>query len=444
VIRGVAGSGKTTVALHRVAYLAFADPLIDGPETMVVVFSRALRNFVCHVLPSLGLHRVQVVDFSDWAAEQRRRHFRRLPNAQRIDTPALIQRVKLHPFLGAALEEYIRKHPAEARVEQVIDDWATVLREAELLGEVAERVAPGEFKSAEIARFVDWHRVHLDAVFAEMMGDPSAGGELDPEDDTLLLRAWQLRIGPLRTRGKKPLLLRHLVVDEVQDFSPLEVQLLLGCMNSEAAITLAGDTQQHLLSHSGFTSWSRFFRVLGIPGTEIDTLRVAYRSSRQIVAFSAGLLGALQEDENLPESPREGPPVELFRFADRGACVGFLADALHELAQSEPLASVAILTPSRAISTAYYDGLERSDIPRLRWVQDYDFSFSAGVEVAEIEQVKGLEFDYVVLVDVDAAHYPDIPEARRLLHVGATRAIHQLWLTSLALPSPMVEGVWQG
>jgi DNA helicase-2/ATP-dependent DNA helicase PcrA len=124
--------------------------------------------------------------------------------------------------------------------------------------------------------------------------------------------------------------------------------------------------------------------------------------------------------------------------------VGFLADALHELAQSEPLASVAILTPSRAISTAYYDGLERSDIPRLRWVQDYDFSFSAGVEVAEIEQVKGLEFDYVVLVDVDAAHYPDIPEARRLLHVGATRAIHQLWLTSLALPSPMVEGVWQG
>ena len=69
---------------------------------------------------------------------------------------------------------------------------------------------------------------------------------------------------------------------------------------------------------------------------------------------------------------------------------------------------------------------------------------SAGVVVAEIEQVKGLEFDYVILVDVDAALYPDTSEARRRLHVGATRAIHQLWLTSIATPSPMVEGVWQG
>jgi len=136
--------------------------------------------------------------------------------------------------------------------------------------------------------------------------------------------------------------------------------------------------------------------------------------------------------------------VELFRFADRGACVGFLAEALHELIRTEPLASVAILTPSRAVSAAYYEGLERSDIPGIRWVQDQAFSFSAGVEVAEIEQVKGLEFDYVVLVDVDASLYPDTADARRLLHVGATRAIHQLWLTSLTTPSPMVEGVWHG
>nr|MCS5635240.1 ATP-binding domain-containing protein [Myxococcota bacterium] len=163
-----------------------------------------------------------------------------------------------------------------------------------------------------------------------------------------------------------------------------------------------------------------------------------------IVEFSASLLGELQEDESLPEAPREGPPVELFRFADRGDCVGFLAAALHELIGSEPLASVAILTPSRAVSAAYYEGLEHSDIPGIRWVQDQDFSFSAGIEVAEIEQVKGLEFDYVVLVDVDASLYPDTPDARRLLHVGATRAIHQLWLTSVTTPSPMVEGVWHG
>ncbi len=57
VVRGTAGSGKTTVALHRIAYLAYADPSIDGERTLVVVFSRALRDYVSHVLPALGVQK---------------------------------------------------------------------------------------------------------------------------------------------------------------------------------------------------------------------------------------------------------------------------------------------------------------------------------------------------------------------------------------------------
>jgi DNA helicase-2/ATP-dependent DNA helicase PcrA len=130
--------------------------------------------------------------------------------------------------------------------------------------------------------------------------------------------------------------------------------------------------------------------------------------------------------------------VELFRFTDRGGAVAFLADALRDLAQSEPLASVAILTPSRAHTLAYHDGLEHCDLPRLRLVADQDFEFAPGVEVTEVEQAKGLEFDYVVLTDVDAESYPERDEARRRLHVGVTRAVHQLWLTTVGTPSPLV------
>ena len=68
-----------------------------------------------------------------------------------------------------------------------------------------------------------------------------------------------------------------------------------------------------------------------------------------------------------------------------------------------------------------------------------DFTFSPGVEVTEIEQAKGLEFDYVILVDVSADRYPRRDEARRLLHVGATRAVHQLWVTCLGTPSPLIR-----
>jgi DNA helicase-2/ATP-dependent DNA helicase PcrA len=164
---------------------------------------------------------------------------------------------------------------------------------------------------------------------------------------------------------------------------------------------------------------------------------VAYRSSREIVAFSLAVLGDLREDDEPPETTRSGPPVELFRFRDRGACVAFLAEALRDLARAEPLASVAVLSPSPAASALYFEGLAASDVPGLRRVEHQDFTFAPGIEVTEIDQAKGLEFDYVVLVDVSHESFPDEPPARRLLHVGATRAVHQLWLTCVGSPSPL-------
>ena len=68
----------------------------------------------------------------------------------------------------------------------------------------------------------------------------------------------------------------------------------------------------------------------------------------------------------------------------------------------------------------------------------YEFAFRPGVEVTEIRQVKGLEYDYVVLVDVNASTYPLDDESRHLLHIGATRAAHQLWLVSSGPPSPLI------
>jgi DNA helicase-2/ATP-dependent DNA helicase PcrA len=240
-------------------------------------------------------------------------------------------------------------------------------------------------------------------------------------------------------RGGGPLRYRHVAIDEVQDFSAVEVQVLLECLDTRRSITLAGDTQQHVLPDAGFTSWSAFFTDLGLAGMEIETLEISYRCSRQIAEFALALLGDLREDDRPPLTVRSGPPVELFRFTDHGACLAFLTDALIDLAADEPLASVAVLTPSRDLSTLYARGLANGEVPRLRQVERQDFTFAPGVEVTEIEQVKGLEFDYVILVETSSTHFPDRPAARRLLHVGATRAVHQLWLTSVGTPSPVVR-----
>ena len=444
VIRGGAGSGKTTVALHRVAYLAFDDPKIDSEDTLVVMFSKALRNYVKHVLPSLGVNRVRIVTYPDWVSEERKRHFPRLPVKPRDDAPAIVQRIKLHPLLAVALEAQVERIPGHARWEQALDDWASVLTLAPLLRETVADVAPGAFSEAEIEKFVEWNRARISEIYNHLAGEEDSGAQLDPEDDAILLRAWQLRVGPLQGKGKRPLRFRHVVLDEVQDFSPLEVQVLLGCLGPSKNITLAGDTQQHVMQNSGFTSWSEFFRYLGVEGAEVDTLKISYRSSAEIVKFAYSLLGALQEETEFPVATRRGPAVEFFQFGHRGECVAFLADALRELRREEPHANVALLTPTRASSRAYYEGLGACEIQSLRLVTDEDFAFAPGVEVTEIEQVKGLEFDYVVLLDVDAGQYRDVPSARRMLHVGATRAIHQLWLIAVGPPSPIVAAIVSG
>jgi DNA helicase-2/ATP-dependent DNA helicase PcrA len=170
----------------------------------------------------------------------------------------------------------------------------------------------------------------------------------------------------------------------------------------------------------------------------VETLRTTYRSTREVMEFARAALGPLWEEDVPPVAVRSGPPVEVFSFVEPGSCVAFLADALRQLARDEPLASVALLAPGPEASALYHEGLEQGEVPRLRRVEGGRFSFSPGVEVAEIEQAKGLEFDYVILADVSAASFPDSSRSRRLLHVGATRAIHQLWVTHAGPGSPLL------
>ncbi|HSP97095.1 MAG TPA: ATP-binding domain-containing protein [Candidatus Dormibacteraeota bacterium] len=444
VVRGTAGSGKTTVALHRIAYLAYADPAVDGDRTLVVVFSRALRDYVSHVLPALGVRRARVCTFQEWAREQRRRHFPMLPRETRDDAPAVVQRLKSHPVMLEILAAQVRRGGTRASARQAVDDWGSALGDAPLLADVVERTALGAFSREQLERAAAWCGRRYRDLLAFLAGEDPTPVELSPEDDALLLRAFQLRVGRLRDSAGSPLELRHVAIDEVQDFSPLEVRVLIDCLDEGRSMTLAGDTQQHVLQDAGFASWNDFFRHLGLAGTEVDTLRVAYRSTHEIVEFALSLLGDLREDDTPPETTRSGPPVELFRFTDHGAAVAFLAAALKRLAAREPLASAVLLAPSAEVAGLYHRALEAAEVPRLAWVQDQRFSFAPGVEVAEVADVKGLEFDYVVLLEASSGQYPDTPASRRRLHVGATRAIHQLWLTSVATPSPLLRDAIAG
>ncbi|MBA2322116.1 MAG: ATP-binding domain-containing protein [Deltaproteobacteria bacterium] len=338
-----------------------------------------------------------------------------------------------------ALERQVARIALPPTADSAIDDWLSVLTSQEQLEVALRDSGDDSFTPEEIASAVTWSRDRAEEIQAWIEEpDKENPASIDQEDEALLLRAHQLRAGPLRSRKGGPLTFRHIAVDEVQDFTPLEVRVLIGCLDAHRSITLAGDTQQHVMKDAGFTSWTTFFSHLGLEGVAVDTLRVAYRSSRPIVQFSLALLGDLREDEEAPLVTREGPPVELFQFTDTGAAVAFLVDVLRQLQRDEPLANIAILCPNAETATVWASGLIGSEVPRVRRVEGHGFSFAPGIEVCEIEQVKGLEFDYVILADVSASQWWDSAASRRTLHVGATRAIHQLWLVSIGRPTPII------
>jgi Superfamily I DNA and RNA helicases len=85
--------------------------------------------------------------------------------------------------------------------------------------------------------------------------------------------------------------------------------------------------------------------------------------------------------------------------------------------------------------------LQRSDLANLRFIKDQEFSFTPGIDITNIAQTKGLEFDTVIIADADASTYgPDL-RSRQLLYVGVTRASHQLWLLHCGNKSKLISGI---
>ena len=436
VIRGGAGSGKTTVALHRIAWLAFANAQrFAAHRMMVMVWGRALRDYVSKVLPNLGVHGVPVMTWSGWSRKLVERHFPYLPSHKNANTPSVVSRMKLHPKLPRILETLVRGRKAQASGESAFEDWRLLVSDRKVIDQL------GGFSENETHTILMHMRAQLDHLARwRDERDKTAEPWLDEEDDAILLRAWQLRVGDLRSKAGA-IRYSHIMVDEVQDFSAMEVAVLLGACDAKRCITLAGDTQQQILEQGGSEAWSSLLDSLGIESTALSTLKVSYRSTRPISTFARSILGALAEDEGPPLTAREGAPVELFGFPEHGACVDFIGTALRDLLRAEPLASVAVVTPDEATSRMYFQGLERMDVPMVRLVEDQSFAFAPGIDIVDGRQVKGLEFDYVVLVGASDGAYPDRPNPRRLLHVAATRAIHHLWVTWVGTASPLLGAV---
>jgi DNA helicase-2/ATP-dependent DNA helicase PcrA len=524
VIQGGAGSGKTTVGLHRLAYLAYTYPDRFPPRRLAVVtHGAALAAYIDQVLPSLGIEGVRVVTFGELAERELRAEIPWLRAEIVDDAVPAVTRVKSHPALLHELERSCAAYTGKKASRAAVELWADLLTDRSRLLALLRNAAEMPIGERDV---IEAHRIMVDRVAAIVARDPQEGdaarakieekrrgkrrprdgarrsapppdmhwtamglehktgqrtvdsdlpegirrleggrggdaadndddadddqnirGEtgidglrteddlplLDLDDVAILLRANQLLRGV-----KKPF--AHLFVDEAQDLSPMKLSVLIG-RTPKPSITLAGDTSQRLFLDNGFGDWRAVLGHLALAHVAIEPLRIAYRSTREILAVARAAMGHLA-DPDPPEAPRGGAPVEAFHFPAAGAAVAFLAEALRDLSAREPRATVALLARHPEQADRYYEGLRRAEVPALRRVRAQEFAFRPGVEVTDVRQVKGLEFDYVVMLDVNASSYGRDDESRHLFHIGVTRAAHQLWLVVTGERSALVgEGM---
>lgn len=471
VVQGGAGSGKTTIGVHRMAFLSFQSKVrFSGDKMLVIVGSPALRAYIGEALRSLALVGVTLMTFREWASDVRKRAIPWLEAPVDESTPSEVTRYKTHPNMLRLLEKKAKaarqaglNMGSEIDSRAVVQLWADLLTDEPEVRKAFEANPDAEFSLDGVARALKHCRERCRGILEldpgdreerrerieEEADDDTHGrgadgrdlvderGVLDEEDDALLLRIHQLMRGEL-PRGKGPRLYEHLFVDEAQDLSATDLAVLLNVVTPSRCVTLAGDTSQRLMVESGFRNWQDVMNDLKLSHVEIEPLKIAYRSTKEVLEFARGVLGPLA-DPDKPHAPRSGAPVEHHHFPSAGAAAAFLADAFRELFQHEPRSTVAVLARHAEQADVYFEALQMAEIPNLRRVRAFEFVFRPGVDVTEIRQVKGLEYDYVVLVDVNADVYPEADDARYLLHIGATRAAHQLWVVSTAKVSPLVN-----
>ena len=517
IIRGGAGTGKTTIALHRIAYLHFQDRRRFAPKRILVITpGDALRRYVSHVLPSLDVRGVKIRTFQGWAHETVKRLVPSIRKRKLTDeTPPGARRLKRHPALLALLEDAVRdegrgfeadleaaggkpllrawvqrrnlptyrriegvrrwmeergakaipeaKHRAvrkalELAIDTLLDPaetWADALTDR---ARVIKALGDAPYYEWELEQLIETVTMQADdpmdlsdldpdrrtGVDGRALNEGELQGRLDSDDLAIILRICQLKFGRLASPNGQSVRFEHVVVDEAQDHSPLVLQVLCETVQPGGPVTLAGDTAQRIYMDNGFSTWEGLISTLRLKAHILPPLAVSYRSTRQVMALARHVLGPLAPIES-PRDARDGAPVQLMRFDEQGEAVAFLADALKSLRDRERRSSVALVARTPTVAESYYVGLNRAEVPDLRRVRRQDFDFSPGIDVTDIFQIKGLEYDYIILLETTGADYPPIDEARHLFHVGATRAAHQLWLITSRPPSPllpieMIEG----
>ncbi|MEN0642001.1 UvrD-helicase domain-containing protein [Alkalicoccobacillus gibsonii] len=469
IIQGVAGSGKTTVALHRLAYLLYEYREQMQAENMIIFAPNAMfLDYISQVLPELGVGHIQQTTFSEWAlsvlddptiqlANQTNKLQKRFEQA---DSPV----DEATSFKGSVAFKELIEQELEVLEENVFPTtdfipWDGVKIAHETISQwrnkdFAHSSVQGKQERLK-ARMKRWIEIevkqqhHLDQkeqqelrkhaleqarkYLAKMkkrtpyklylqilkqQGLTTHENQIEPEDLAPLLHIYHKWIGIDKDRR-----FDHVVIDEAQDFSPYQIAILKEQTRGQS-FTILGDLSQGIHSVQGIDEWSSFKELFGEQKTAYFEMNKSYRSTLEIIECSNHLLKQFSKRRVLAEPVfRSGEPVQIERVYEEEK-VNAISTWIQSM-QSEGYQTIAVIGRTHTTCADLFEQLEKTQ-EDMTFIQAEDATYNGGTSILPVYLSKGLEFDAVLIIDADEQSYQQTAEHMKLLYVGITRALHRL------------------
>ena len=501
LIQGVAGSGKTTVALYRLAWLLGAgNSELTPADAVVCVQSGALRAYINSSMPILRIEGVKVVSLAQIAAINVAALLPKFavgsePKRPSAHTPQSLKRLFSSMAILLALEDEVdnRTDALYAKIEKAIPwsavpsgitklfeqalrlrspiaktiedlttavqkaltfvapsnpGYSTVTSASTALSEIAQssELSPQDliaaiFKDTKRVLGFDESRLLNSELIQEgqtYIQSNWASGVVDPALDPLLLRLRQLLFGNMKRHDGKFGRYHHLLADEVQDLSGPELACVIGSVEKLSQLTLVGDIAQRITATSSFPGWEKL-RTHWSLGDDLSKF-VSLEISHRSTLPIMRFADALR-GENRSQVGREGRVPLWFQCKKEETGIRDALAWIQKAVDRYPTAVTAVLcrTPAEARLVESYLSPTLGALVRLG--NDDAFSFEQGVLVTDVAQAKGLEFVNVVMWNPSEENYPADEISRNLLYVAATRAEENLCLVTWHKPSPLLRSL---
>lgn len=458
IIQGVAGSGKTSIALHRIAYLlyTFRDS-ISSKDILIISPNKVFSDYISNVLPELGEETVPETSMEQILSGVLEHKYKyqtyfglvnellEKPSSSLIDRIAYkasfgfiseLDKFILHientyfkaadvkltkyitipaPFIE---EQYLRfnRYPIRRRFDAMADYMLDMLK---IQYAFTVTTAGRNLLKKEIRlMFAGNNDIQVYKDFFKWTNNPGMfkmrkGHTLEYSD---LAPLAYLHLA-LEGNGNQPFKVKHLLIDEMQDYSPIQykvIQKLFPCRK-----TVLGDAGQSVNPYGSSTAETI---QKSLTASEIMKLCKSYRSTFEITDFAQ----KIHPNAELEPVARHGEKPQILQF---GSAVEELSGIMGLIStyRKSGYKSLGIICKTEQQAREMADML-KSYANDISFLSSQSSAFVQGIVIISAHMAKGLEFDEVIIPQTDERNYRSEID-KSMLYVAVTRAMHRLTLT---------------